>query len=148
MCASDLYILTFDNEEFVPPWRHGWYDAVEEIGINCCSQEVTAYFTSASVTNFFPAKCFLRNTYKRKSLAARSGLQGQKGGWSLTSQHYRLHMSQTRFGVCGATVSCKMTTRWCSNPGLLWRMACHINFRQLQCHWTRNAEGKRRWRQT
>jgi hypothetical protein len=28
---------------------------------NVCSQEVTACFASLSVTNFFPAKCFVRS---------------------------------------------------------------------------------------
>jgi len=35
--------------------------AVKKSVSNACSQEVTAYFESASVTNFFPAKCFVRS---------------------------------------------------------------------------------------
>jgi hypothetical protein len=54
LCTAYLDVVTINNEVFVSPWLQGLYAGIEEIGINCCSQEVTSYFTSASVTIFFP----------------------------------------------------------------------------------------------
>ena len=51
---------THHTSVFVPPWHQGPVSRrLRNVSV-ICKQDATAYFTSASVTNSWPATCFLR----------------------------------------------------------------------------------------
>jgi hypothetical protein len=66
--TSDFHALTIDTSESVPLRYQGLYTGAGYTVSSVCSQQVTACFTSASVANRLPTRCFLRGLQRYKSL--------------------------------------------------------------------------------